>query len=78
MRSGQKSFTTIFIYISYWLSLGVLYLLVTGIMQLINIALHFGQNQWLVGFIVLTIIMTHSQAKNLAIEAIKKMEEEEK
>lgn len=78
MQSGQKLFTTAFVYISYWLSLGVLYLLITGIMQLINITFHFEQNQWLVGFIVLTIIMTHSQAKNLAHEVIRKMKEEEK
>lgn len=78
MSDGQKIFTTVFTYMSYWLILGVFYLIFTGIMQIINIAFHFEQNQWLVGFIVLVIVMNHAQAKKSTREVIEKMEEEEK
>lgn len=78
MSDGQKTFITVFTYISYWLLLGVFYLIFTGIMQIINIAFHFEQNQWLVGFIVLVIVMNHSLAKKSTREVIEKMEEEEK
>ena len=78
MSNGQRIFTTVFTYMSYWLFLGVLYLLLTGIMQIINVAFHFEQNQWLVGFIVLVIVMNHAHAKKATREVIEKMEEEEK
>ena len=78
MSDGQRIFTTVFTYMSYWLFLGALYLLLTGIMQIINVVFHFEQNQWLVGFIVLVIVMNHAHAKKATREVIEKMEEEEK
>ena len=78
MSDGQKIFTTVFTYMSYWLFLGVFYLIFTGGMQMINILFEFNQNSWVVGFIVLVIVMNHAQAKKSTREVIKKMEEEEK
>lgn len=78
MSDGQKIFTTVFTYMSYWLFLGVFYLIFTGGMQMINILFEFNQNSWVVGFIVLVIVMIHTQAKRASREVIEKMEEEEK
>ena len=44
MSDGQRIFTTVFTYISYWLVLGVFYLICTGGMQIINILFAFNQN----------------------------------
>ena len=78
MSNGQRIFTTVFTYMSYWLFLGALYLLLTGIMQIINVLFQFNQNQWLIGFIVLIILMNHSHAKEASRQVTKQMEEEEK
>lgn len=78
MSNGQRIFTTVFTYISYWLVLGVFYLIFTGIMQIINVLFQFNQNQWLIGFIVLIILMNHSHAKKASRQVTKQMEEEEK
>ena len=74
MSNGQRIFTTVFTYISYWSVLGVLYLIFTGIMQIINVLFQFNQNQWLIGFIVLVIVIVHNQAKNVSREVIEKIE----
>lgn len=74
MSNGQRIFTTVFTYISYWLVLGVFYLIFTGIMQIINVLFQFNQNQWLIGFIVLVIVIVHNQAKNVSREVIEKIE----
>ena len=74
MSDGQKIFTTVFTYISYWLFLGVFYLICTGGMQIINILFAFNQNSWIVGFIVLVIVINHTQAKNVSREVIEKIE----
>ena len=78
MSDGRRIFTTVFTYISYWLVLGVFYLIFTGIMQIINVLFQFNQNQWLIGFIVLIILMNHSHAKKASRQVTKQMEEEEK
>lgn len=74
MSNGQRIFTTVFTYISYWSVLGVFYLIFTGIMQIINVLFQFNQNQWLIGFIVLVIVIVHNQAKNVSREVIEKIE----
>lgn len=75
MSDGQRISTTVFTYISYWLVLGVFYLICTGIMQMINILFAFNQNSWIVGFIVLVIVIVHTQAKSVSREVIEKIEE---
>lgn len=78
MSDGQRISTTVYAYISYWVFLGVFYLIFTGIMQIINVLFQFNQNSWLVGFIVLIILMNHSQARKASRQVTKQMEEEEK
>lgn len=78
MSDGQRIFTTVYAYISYWVVLGVFYLIFTGIMQIINVLFQFNQNSWLVGFIVLIILMNHSHARKASREVVEKIEEEER
>lgn len=78
MSDGQRIFTTVYAYISYWVFLGVFYLIFTGIMQIINVLFQFNQNSWLVGFIVLIILMNHNHARKASREVTKQMEEEKK
>lgn len=78
MSDGQRIFTTVYAYISYWVFLGVFYLIFTGIMQIINVLFQFNQNSWLVGFIVLIILMNHNHARKASREVVEKIEEEER
>lgn len=78
MSDGQRIFTTVYAYISYWVFLGVFYLIFTGIMQIINVLFQFNQNSWLVGFIVLIILMNHNHARKASREVVEKIKEEER
>lgn len=78
MSDGQRIFTTVYAYISYWVFLGVFYLIFTGVMQIINVLFQFNQNSWLVGFIVLIILMNHNHARKASREVVEKIEEEER
>lgn len=77
MSDVQRIFTLFYTYMFQWMFLGVYYLLLTGIMQIINMVFHFEQNPWLVGFVVLFIMTNHTQAKKVSREVTEIIEEKE-